>query len=359
MKKFYLLFSLLLSLSTLANNVTIVAYQPAPGQFVNTMPKATADADSVSMAQAANTMIERGSLVSLGGFGGYVIAKFDRPITNEVADDYDFRIFGNAYTNSSEPGVVWVSADVNNNGLPDDPWYELYGSEAERSTRPYKIIYYRPTKADDDATTSVAEYISWRDNYGATGFIPKNAFHKQSYYPLWLAADSLVYEGTLLPDNANDVNGDGSLWHLHSYEWGYADNLANADIEGCSFKMEWANDAEGQAANLESIDFVKIHTGINKVNGSTIGECSTEISGIEAVREVIPSGVEVIKTNNYFVDYRSQCIRFGASVSNAVIATIGGQIIATYSNVDVIYFSSLQSGVYVCIADSQIIKIIK
>ena len=40
-----------------------------------------------------------------------------------------FAIQGNAFDSSNEPGIVWVMQDVNGNGLPDDEWYELRGSE--------------------------------------------------------------------------------------------------------------------------------------------------------------------------------------------------------------------------------------
>lgn len=337
---------------------TVVAYLPAPGQFVNTMPKATADDDSVTMATAANAAIERGSMVNLGGFGGYMVVKFAAPITNAVEGDYDFVIRGNAYEGNSEPGVVWVATDVNANGVPDDPWYELYGSEAARSTRPYSITYFRPSAKDDAASGAIEEYIRWKDSEGETGYIPKNAFHKQSYYPMWVDADSIVYEGTLLPDNAVDKNGDGSLWVLEAYDRGYADNLPNKDEEGCSFKIEWAHNADGEEANLASVDFVKIHTGINKINGS-IGECSTEISGIEAVRQVQPTGTDCVKGLSYAVDSRAHTITFDRAVERAVIVTLHGQTVATYSDTDRICYDRLPRGIYVCVTPTESIKIIK
>ena len=51
---------------------------------------------------------------------------------------YDLQILGNSYLaegadarqgGSSEPALVFVSHDDNGNGLPDDKWYELAGSE--------------------------------------------------------------------------------------------------------------------------------------------------------------------------------------------------------------------------------------
>ena len=66
-------------------------------------------------------------MVSLGGFGGYIVVGFDHSIQASGGyGGYDFSITGNQFSGSSEPGVVWVMPDENGNGEPDDgPWYEL------------------------------------------------------------------------------------------------------------------------------------------------------------------------------------------------------------------------------------------
>ena len=48
---------------------------------------------------------------------------------------------------SAEPGIVLVSKDTNGNGLEDDEWYELAGSEynSPATTKNYTITYYRPS----------------------------------------------------------------------------------------------------------------------------------------------------------------------------------------------------------------------
>ena len=69
----------------------------------------------------------------------------------------------------------------NGNGLPDDEWYELAGSEygKDTETRNYEITYYRPQPANGD--------IRWTDNQGGEGFVYRNSYHQQdSYYPLSL-----------------------------------------------------------------------------------------------------------------------------------------------------------------------------
>ncbi len=71
-----------------------------------------------------------GSLVSLGMAGGYVTLEFDPPLEN-YENAADFIVYGNAYYSGGstkvwqEPGTVWVMADSNVNGQPDDTWYLL------------------------------------------------------------------------------------------------------------------------------------------------------------------------------------------------------------------------------------------
>ena len=97
------------------------------------------------------------TMVTLGGYGGYIVVGFDHTIVNRPGE-YDFKILGNAfYANdnprpdaplggSSEPGIVMVSVDTNGNGVPDDEWYELAGSEyyKKETLKNYEITYYRP-----------------------------------------------------------------------------------------------------------------------------------------------------------------------------------------------------------------------
>ena len=219
-------------------------------------------------------------MLSLGAFGGYIIVGFPEPVPN-VKGEYDFKIYGNAYYNpnawedrpggSSEPGIVWVSQDTNRNGLPDDEWYELAGSEYGKDTeiRNYEITYYRPEPLDGD--------VRWTDNQGASGSLRRNVFHLQeSYYPLWETRGQMTFSGTRLKDNAVNENG---TWVSYAYPWGYADNHPNQS-EFSQFKIDWAVGKDGQPVMLEEIDFVKVVSAINQDAGD-VGELSTEITGVE------------------------------------------------------------------------------
>lgn len=339
------------------NRATIVSYVPAPGQFTNELPKSTAEDDSISMAAKVQQTIDRGSVVSLGGYGGYVIAKLETSLSNSVGE-YDFAIYGNSFGTSAEPGVVMVSSDSNGNGQPDDTWYELAGSEYSKSIKNYTITYHKPTAESEAQTGKNDQYIKWTDNQGGEGWIPKNSFHKQSYYPSWISGNTLQFTGTLVPDNAFDKKGDGTVIELRPYEYGYVDNKPNTDKEGCSFKLDWAKDANGNDIQISSIDFIKVYTGINKVN-NRIGEVSTEIGGIEILHETTINATTTPEVLKYYIDQREQTIHFGSLVKRAAIYNMSGQLIKRIENCETLSFSELSRGAYIIRCDEKSIKFIK
>lgn len=248
-------------------------YVPAPGQFVNTLPLYEPGDDDESMIQKCFEAIGEGrnGLVTLGSFGGYITFHFARPVKNK-AGQYDLQIFGNATHNGSEPGIVMVAADENGNGLPDDTWYELAGSASEEDNRTpiynYKVEYQDTGLSD----------IPWSNNQAEQGFIYRNEFHAQPYFPQWLASP-LSFSGTRLPDNAVEVSGHGSQWELHPYKFGYVDNLPNADEAGNSFNLDWAVDpVTRQPVSLQEVHFIRVYSAMQQSCG-WLGETSTEISG--------------------------------------------------------------------------------
>lgn len=256
-------------------------FLPAYGQFTNTMPKYETGDTRETMRQKAEQVLasENSSMISLGGFGGYVTFGFDHTIVN-VPGKRDFRILGNAFANSSEPGVIRVAFDKNANGVPDEEeWYEIAGSEHgnPKTIKNYEITFFKPETALDAATGNIEEYIRWKDNQGNEGWKPKNSHHSQSYYPLWIGEESIAFKGTLLPDNAFDSNSQGTMWQLKEFEWGYADNYPNTHDES-AIDIAWAVDQNGNKVHLPGVDFVKIYTGLNQETG-WLGETSTEVSG--------------------------------------------------------------------------------
>lgn len=251
----------------------VYSFLPAPGQFVNE------GYDASDMAEACDYALDRlnkQAYVSLGGFGGTVVVGFDHSIIN--SGDYDIAVRGNAFSGSSEPGIVWVMQDSNGNGLPDDRWYELAGSEYGKSETisNYSVTYFRPEEAKSP--------VRWKDSLGNSGEISYiGGFHRQeSYYPFWVKESSYTLWGTRLAARNHDTSGNGSNWVNDDFEWGYADNFSSIDMLSTKdnhFRISDARDDVGAPANLKYIDFVKIQTAVNAQSGM-IGENSTEVFGI-------------------------------------------------------------------------------
>lgn len=255
-------------------------YRPAPGQFVNVYPSYTEGDTQESMNNKVLETVgyNRRGLVSLGGFGGYVVVGFNRSIINK--EGADFRVLGNAFAGNSEPGIVSVMADDNGNGLPDDTWYEIAGSEADRAVYNYSITYHSTPNDHQPVTNGEtwcydSEHIRWTDNAGQAGYLIQNIYHRQNNFPQWLDTDTLTFTATKLPNNFTLING---TYTATTFPYGYADNVPNADPAAC-IDIDWATDRTGNPIHLPKIDFIRIHTATNQQNGQ-IGETSTEFTGI-------------------------------------------------------------------------------
>lgn len=273
----------------------VLEYKPAPGQHINRLFPSAAMSDTYENALqfANNSLVDNKTFLGLGAYGGYVVVGFDHAIVN-VPGEYDFTVLGNAFTNSSEPGIVMVCQDLNGNGVPDpdEPWYELAGSEYHHpeTIKNYEITYYRP---DPDGQKS---NIAWTDNQGGSGVVTHISFATQgTMYPLWEASNTLTFKGTKLRNNAV---GSGNSWQLPAFDWGYADNHANTssnDLIG--FNIEWAVDDSGNSVHLDSINFIKVYTAVVQEAG-WLGETSTEVAGVVDLHpEVIAGNPTVDKTN--------------------------------------------------------------
>ncbi|HIZ86430.1 MAG TPA: cell surface protein, partial [Candidatus Coprenecus stercoravium] len=248
----------------------VFEYTPAPGQFINEGYTAATPAEACDYAFQR---LSESQFVSLGAFGGYIVVGFDHSVESGGEGALDLQITGNAHSSSSEPGIIWVSQDENGNGLPDDTWYELRGSEYGKpeTWHDYAVTYYRPS--------GPGMSVEWTDNRGNSGTVDYlKAFHRQdSYYPAWITADSYTLRGTRLQDRLVDESGNGSLWVGHPFDWGYADNWSATDPDIDKFSISDAVRWDGEPAGLKYIDFVKIQCGVQAKGGST-GEQSTELT---------------------------------------------------------------------------------
>ena len=238
----------------------VYEYLPGMGQFVNELPKYEEGDDAETMCRKCEQAIANnaGGLVCLGGWGGYLTFGFDHPVENK--EGRDIQILGNAYYmnesteyGSSEPGIVLVSRDANNNGVPDDTWYELKG-----------CLYDNPQTNH-----------TYQKTYTRSGDTIQNPFHKQPYYPQWLEEDEYTLYGAKLPSQTVKISGQTVQKIL---DFGYVDNKPNKDTIGSSFDISWAVDTYGQSVSLPTIDFVRVYTAVDEINDPT-GEISTEISG--------------------------------------------------------------------------------
>lgn len=82
----------------------VYEYCPAPGQFVNEMPKYEPGDTYADILKKCEESISGTNdvLISLGGYGGYVTFGFDHTVIN-VPGERDFRIWGNAFYELSNP----------------------------------------------------------------------------------------------------------------------------------------------------------------------------------------------------------------------------------------------------------------
>ena len=245
---------------------------PAPGQFINfPQGKTKEDARLSIQNQLDQGKGETGYLASLGAWGGYFILKFDHSVKNNHDGEADFDMTGNPLgKNWCECGVVWVSQDENGDGIPNDTWYELKGSETGKPgiTQRYALKYYKPTVEKTDVLSI--------DNNGNLSFLRRNAYHPESgYFPWFMEGDYYILTGTCL-GNQFETAGIEVNW---GFDWGYVDNVNDPT----GFRIDNAIHQDGTPAELEYIDFVKCHTA-QMGQGAAVGEVSTESSAAIDVR---------------------------------------------------------------------------
>lgn len=252
----------------------IFAYEYGPGQHIAMLEKCPVDS---IVGNNRNTIL-------LGGWGGHIIVGFNHDVENKKGEDLIIYCKGSV---SPEPGIIYVMSDDNRNGIPDDTWFEIKGSETgkEGYIKNYAVTYYRP--ATDSSN------VSWKDNKGNHGELPESS----SWW--WHSnLDSIKYEGAKLPDayfNSPQTNGQ-QYWATkqHLFSYGYAENgpapdrttengfLAkdyDVELKGNRIELDSAINAQGSPAKLDRIRFVKIQTGVFQQAG-WLGEISTEINGV-------------------------------------------------------------------------------
>ena len=305
---------------TTNSGASLFACLPAPGQFTNEGIGAGGWGDPFDSNGALKANSQTG--ISLGFFGGYAVYKFDNPIADNPANKYgaDFIVYGNAFWNNSEPGCIQVSQD----GVK---WYDIAGSkhfdpDTERNA---SITYTNPNPAEESSITSPGTAGSLAPvNYtgSRSGTITTNTFHNHGWFPLNAnyfvprngnataldKVDSLSFASRTPTNGVTNtltlkgtmLGGVSTTKITDTIGFGYCDAHPNKELGGTiaynpyqqfanqndyntktagtsggdPIDISWAVDSNGQPANLSSIKYVRIYTGVAAMNG-IFGEIST------------------------------------------------------------------------------------
>ncbi|MDR1095693.1 MAG: bacterial Ig-like domain-containing protein [Spirochaetaceae bacterium] len=194
-------------------------------------------------------------------------------------------ITGNGFESWHEPGIVWVQADDNGNGIPDEMWYEVKGSEDTGNpnliTRRYALTYFRVKDAEPPPNQygQIIRTIYWVDQRGRVGIIgggwPTSGTNGEGRNGgiHGVDGDWITFTGTILRDSADRLNlngaGNGSMS-------GYVDIYTPADKQVCKVDVKNAIKADGTPAETGSFRFIKVQTAFFDY-GNGFGETSTEI----------------------------------------------------------------------------------
>lgn len=317
---------------TTAAGTALYAYLPAPAQFVNEGVTTGGWGDAYDSNGAVKANSTTG--VSLGFFGGYAVYEFENPIADDPTHPYgaDFIVYGNAFWNNSEAGCIQVSKD-------GTTWYDIAGSMYyTKSTKGATITYTNPNPSEDKGITAAASnkgtladvpYALTVNGTTTSGTVTKNTFHNHSWFPLnanyfvdsgtrkemakvdefsfvsrTLNSDNitstLTFKGTLLTDYPGTGKTDqigfgycdvhpnrtlGSTIAYNPYQTFTSSSDYNTKTEGTGggdpIDIAWAVDSKGAPANLSSVKYVRIYTGMAQMNG-IFGEISTEVCGVAA-----------------------------------------------------------------------------
>jgi hypothetical protein len=201
---------------------------------------------------------------SLGSFGGYEVWRVDHKSI--------YTISGNAFAGWDEPGTVWIQEDRNNNGIPDEMWYELKGSHDSVPGglhRRYAVTYIDTSV---ETTTIDTKLIYWMDAWGRAGT------WDSKWHTSW--PSRITFTSTLL--GAETGRTPGSL--LGSSLWGYVDISGPSSGHGppgdihkpYEFPIHRAIRADGSSVALTDVRFIKVHTAVFE-RTQLFGDKSTEI----------------------------------------------------------------------------------
>lgn len=299
----------------------LVAFLPAPGQFVNEGATGSGwggpftAANKTTLKNLVEGYVTTG--VSLGSFGGYAVLDFGA-ITRDASGAYvsggiyndpnnaygvDFTLFGNAMSTWAEPGCVQVSQDGVN-------WYDIAGSlhyRPETTNKGYAVwdytaVYEHPE--EEENTTGVAvPYTSTfkiRPSIEAdteSGTVAVNNWHRHSYFPLYsnyfvaLNGRTSALDGLLNPISGLTTTGFGA------YQAETSSSRARLTLKGVKLVPPKTNNANSTAPDDFLFGYFDCHpNGLRsgaQVNPYTTGRTGNENSNgdpIDISWAVYPAG---------------------------------------------------------------------
>lgn len=263
----------------------VVEYAPAPGQFVNDPnfndPERALGPPSSGGTYAPNNE----SVVTLGGFGGFIVLGFDHTVLDEPLNPLglDAIVFSNAYWVGGNPDRHWaecatieISRDVNANGLADDEWFLIPGSHLAPplSLTPHNwggglITYAYRLPASPFEALVVENPDAGTEYEGIFGY----AEYSPSLFLGDLDGDDEIDDHEIAAEDFYTVPDD-------PFEVGMTPGSGGGD----AFDIAWAvNPETGEPANLDGFDFIRITTSVDFFH-PTLGEKSSEIDAVADVK---------------------------------------------------------------------------
>lgn len=230
---------------------------------------------------------DNSKIVSLGAWssplarGGRITLAFDAPIANLPATPAnprgaDLIIFGNAFyvagnanRRFAEAGIVEVSRDNNANGLADDAWFIIPGShlggDSMAVSLPLPASVFALPNGQPIVNNPLGLDATDEGIWGYADCTPTIALGD-------LDADGEIDAPSLAAERFYTVPDDSRRVGIDRFSGG-----------GDAIDISTAIDAAtGAPANLASVDFVRVSTGVNATSAA-LGAISTEISGVSRV----------------------------------------------------------------------------
>jgi len=288
--------------------VRVLEFAPAPGQFVN-HPDFNDPARGLGPPSGGGTSAPNNtSVVSLGGFGGYIVLGFDHTVVDDPLNPFgmDAIVFGNAYWVGDDPQRHWaecatieISLDVNGNGLADDPWYLIPGSHITDASDQLAIEHWDDDVNDDRFPPDDESWIppgysgAWDTQafalpvatFGAPVVTnPDSGGHSEGIFGYADYSPTLVL-GDLNGDNVvDDPEITAEEFYMRPDDPRTV-GVTRGSGGGDAFDIAWAIDPlTGDPAGLWGFDFIRLTSAVDSVS-PIFGEKSAEI---DAVADVAP-----------------------------------------------------------------------